>query len=64
MKRIAAAFLALALAGCALPEEPVVLEEPFNAEVSVEGAPAPSAKVEACVPGEDDGIGGTGCSVD
>ena len=61
MKRIAATILALSLAACA-PPEAVVLEEPIVAEVAVEAAPA--AKVEECVPGEDDGIGGTGCSVD
>jgi hypothetical protein len=61
MKRIAATILALSLAACATPEA-VVLEEPIVAEVAVEAAP--SAKVEECVPGEDDGIGGTGCSVD
>ncbi|MEP3345598.1 MAG: hypothetical protein ABJN34_12165 [Litoreibacter sp.] len=61
MKRIAAAILALTLAGCATPEY-LILEEPIIAETTVEAAP--HAKVEECVPGEDDGIGGTGCSVD
>lgn len=57
MKRIAATVLALSLAACA-PPEAIVLEEPIVAEA------APAAKIEECVPGEDDGIGGTGCSVD
>lgn len=63
MKRIAAAALILALAGCAKPDAPVLSEpliiEPIQAETS-----DPSAKVTDCVPGEDDGLGGTGCSVD
>ena len=69
MKRIAATArtasiavpLALSLAACT-PPEAVILEEPIVAEIPVEIAPA--AKVENCVAGEDDGIGGTGCSVD
>ena len=65
MKRIAAAVLALALAACAMPEEEVVIVEPVMAEPSaIEVSPAPKSKLEACVPGEDDGIGGTGCAVD
>ena len=65
MRRIAAAVLALALAACAMPEEEVVIVEPVMAEPSaVEASPAPNSKLEACVPGEDDGIGGTGCAVD
>ena len=61
MRRIAVAVLALTLAGCALPEDEVVLAEPIVAEAAV---PAPKSKIEPCIPGEDDGIGGTGCSVD
>lgn len=46
-------LLALAvLTACApLPEAEVVME-------------APAAAAPACAPGEDDGIGGTGCQLD
>ncbi|TDT75049.1 hypothetical protein BDE40_1774 [Litoreibacter halocynthiae] len=64
MRRIATAALALALAACAMPEQEVVIVEPVLAEPAVAEAGAPNSKLEACVPGEDDGIGGTGCAVD
>ncbi|RLJ60423.1 hypothetical protein BCF46_0623 [Litoreibacter meonggei] len=64
MRRIAAAALALALAGCAMPQDEVVVVEPVMAEPMAAEAGAPKAKIEDCVPGEDDGIGGTGCAVD
>lgn len=39
--------------------EPVIAEAAAPAPET-----APRAKIEACVPGEDDGIGGTGCAID
>jgi hypothetical protein len=66
MRRIAAAILVLALTGCAMPTEETVLAEGAVMEepAVVEAVSAPKSKIEECVPGEDDGIGGTGCSVD
>ncbi|SFR55728.1 hypothetical protein [Litoreibacter janthinus] len=65
MKRIVAAAMLLALAGCAVPQAEVGAAEVVLAEpMVIETAPAPKTKIENCVPGEDDGIGGTGCSVD
>ena len=64
MRRVAEAVLALALAACAMPEEEVVIVEPVLAEPMAVESAASKAKIEDCVPGEDDGIGGTGCSVD
>lgn len=63
MKRFAVAILALALTGCAVPQD--VMVEPVIAESAAPAREtAPRAKIEACVPGEDDGIGGTGCAID
>ncbi len=64
MRLIATATLALVLTGCAVPREDAVLAEgAVMAEPTVVQA-APKSKINECVPGEDDGIGGTGCSTD
>ena len=53
----------LALAACATPEPglaPVILDD---VSVAAEAAPARTSTAE-CLPGEGDGIGGTGCASD
>jgi len=45
-----------ALAGCAAEEQEIILAEPSRATDVMEAAP-----VLPCEPGDDDGIGGTGC---
>lgn len=58
--RLSLALALLLLAACAPKLE--VASEP----VVVEAAPAGAAALDGkrCVPGDDDGIGGTGCQVD
>lgn len=48
-------FLCLVLSGCAVQDEPVILEEPImEEELAHEGT-------LGCETGDEDGIGGTGC---
>jgi hypothetical protein len=60
MRLIALATLIL-LAGCSPKQEAEVAEEPVLAE---EPAAADERSKITCTPGDDDGIGGTGCAVD
>jgi hypothetical protein len=53
---------AFCLASCAPKLE--VAEEPVVVEPAVEAAAAAPLDAARCPPGEDDGIGGTGCQVD
>jgi hypothetical protein len=58
MRLLALAALIL-LAACSVKDEAVMAEP----EVVVEAAPAGPGDAR-CAPGEDDGIGGTGCRID
>lgn len=67
--RLIALVALLLLAACAQPKYEVVIEEeaaPVTVEPELEVVAEAPAGLSGpdCTPGEDDGIGGTGCQVD
>jgi hypothetical protein len=60
--RLCLALALMLLAACAPKLEVAPEPEPVVAEAIP--ADAAALEVTRCVPGEDDGIGGTGCQVD